>query len=210
MLFSERRYLINGWNGKEYYLTAKQLWERVMKDSMSNYNWIASATELTKVCLNDDFPKEYAEMIKTAILNCFAELELKKEVPSRGESTDSEWVHYCYNSLTSDNRRIIEAKQKYLRAVIESVRKYYFELPIYHGPAYEKVCEEWVNSQFDDWKDQKDINFDILVKELKEDFGETIKKADEEGTFEEDMKKHQERMKSFLGEYKLTEKDFYL
>lgn len=210
MAFFEKRYLINGWKGKEYYLTAKQLLERVMKDCESNYNWIASATELVKVCLDDDFPKEYAEMIKTAILNCFADLETKKEVPSRGESTDSEWVHYCYNSLSNSNRRIIEAKHKYLRAVIEAVVKYHFELPIYHGPTYEKICEEWKISQFESWKDQKDVNFDVLIKMLNEDFGEVIKKADEEGVFEEDKKKHQERMKSFLGMYNLTEKDFYL
>ena len=66
--------------------------------------------------------------------------------------------------------------------------KYHFELPIYNGPTYEKICEEWKISQFESWKDQKDVNFDVLIKMLNEDFGEVIKKADEEGVFEEDKK----------------------
>ena len=45
-----KKYHINGWRGKEYSLTAKELYERVMEDCKSNYNWIASATELVRVC----------------------------------------------------------------------------------------------------------------------------------------------------------------
>lgn len=39
----EKKYNITGWKGKKYSLTAKQLYERVLEDSKSDYNWIASA-----------------------------------------------------------------------------------------------------------------------------------------------------------------------
>ena len=88
----EKKYNITGWKGKKYSLTAKQLYERVLEDSKSDYNWIASATELVRVCNDSCFPEKYAIAIKIIILNSFANLELQKECYSNVESTDAETV----------------------------------------------------------------------------------------------------------------------
>ena len=85
MSFFEKKYKVTDWDGDTHSLTAKQLYERVLDDSKSDYNWIASATELVRVCNNPCFPEMYAVGIKMIILNCFANLELQKEYPSRRE-----------------------------------------------------------------------------------------------------------------------------
>ena len=46
MSFFEKKYNVTGWRGDKHSLTAKQLYDRVLEDSKSDYNWIASATEL--------------------------------------------------------------------------------------------------------------------------------------------------------------------
>lgn len=44
MSFFEKKYEVTGWHGDTQSLTAKKLYERVLEDSKSDYNWIASAT----------------------------------------------------------------------------------------------------------------------------------------------------------------------
>lgn len=46
MSFFEKKYKVTGWHGDTQSLTAKKLYERVLEDSKSDYNWVASATEL--------------------------------------------------------------------------------------------------------------------------------------------------------------------
>ena len=79
MSFFKKKYKVKGWNGDTHSLTAKALYERVLEDSKSDYNWIASATELVRVCNDPCFPEMYSVGIKLIILNCFANLETKKE-----------------------------------------------------------------------------------------------------------------------------------
>lgn len=181
---TEKQFSVKGWNGTKYQLTAKQLYERVLADSQSDYNWIASATELVRVCNDPDFPIEYAKKIKLLILNCFANLELKKEYESHGKSTDSEAVYFCYNSLDSTNKEVSTVKEKYLTAIIKSVIKYDTDsvrLPIYSGPKYHELCEKWQKEKFHEYASQKSIDFKQLRKDLYKDFGCTIKKASDEG-----------------------------
>jgi len=64
-----KTFRIKSWSGKIHRMTAQQLYERILKDSKSNYNWIASATELVRVCRHPDFPGKYAQEIKLAYLN---------------------------------------------------------------------------------------------------------------------------------------------
>ena len=85
MSLSEKKYKITGWHGETQLLTAKNLYERILEDSKTDYNWLASATELVKICNEPDFPEMYATNIKIIILNCFANLELQQE--------------RCYNQL---------------------------------------------------------------------------------------------------------------
>ena len=145
MSFFKKEYDVTGWRETKHSLTAKQLYERVLKDSQSDYNWIASATELVRVCNEPSFPEIYANAIKIIILNCFANLELQKDYPSSGEATDKAAVYSCYHSLPSEDETVIKVKHKYLTAIITSITKYSrsgVRLPSHPGPTYNKICEE--------------------------------------------------------------------
>ena len=171
-----------------------------MKDSSkSDYNWIASATELVRVCNEPNFPQEYAKGIKIAILNCFSHLAKMEEYPSNEEPTDNDAVYSCYNSLSSSDEDSAVAKQKYLIAIIESITKYYhFEFPSHTGPIYKKTCKEWEKSKFDEWSSKEAIDFKQLIKDLEIDFDKTIKAAEEEGIFKKEDDEYWEKEREFM------------
>ena len=50
MTFFEEKYMVTGRHGDVHSLTAKQLYERVLKDAKTDYNWIASESELVRIC----------------------------------------------------------------------------------------------------------------------------------------------------------------
>lgn len=188
-------YLVKGWNGSRHLMTAKRLYKRVIEDSKYDFNWIASATELVRVCMNSKFPEKYAIGIKTAILNCFANLETKGRWRGYTEPTDDDAVYYCYNSLSSMEEEVLNAKQKYLAAIIHCssrVPHYNFSFHL-DGETYLKLREEWRKKKLDELAPKKDINFKELIKELEADFSKTVKIAEDGGTFKEDDDKwHQE------------------
>lgn len=198
MSFFEKKYNITGW---KYSLTAKQLYERVLEDSKSDYNWIASATELVRVCNDPCFPEIYAVGIKIIILNCFANLELQKEYPSEGELTDAEAVYSCYNSLPTTDETAKKVKENYLTAVITGITKYTqseVRLPIHVGPTYTKKVEEWKKKKFDEYVSSVTIlNFDQLREDLYTDFDKMVETAEEEGAFEKDDKEYREKLRKF-------------
>ena len=201
MSFFEKKYNITGWKGGKYSLTAKQLYERVLEDSKSDYNWIASATELVRVCNDPCFPEIYAVGIKIIILNCFANLELQKEYPSKGELTDAEAVYSCYNSLPTTDETVKKVKEKYLTAVITGITRYTqseVRLPIHVGPTYTKKVEEWKKKKFDEYVSAVTIlNFDQLREDLYTDFDKMVETAEEEGAFEKDDKEYREKLRKF-------------
>lgn len=80
MSFFEKKYNVKGWYGDTYLLTAKALYKRVLEDSKSDYNWIASATELVRVCNDPEFPEVYAVGIKLIILNWFCKSGIAKRI----------------------------------------------------------------------------------------------------------------------------------
>ena len=65
-------YKINKLNGSTRYMTAKQIYKRILKDSYSENEWIASVPEIIRICEEAGFPKDYAEKIKIRILKYFA------------------------------------------------------------------------------------------------------------------------------------------
>jgi len=200
MSLFEKKYSVTGWRGDKHSLTAKQLYERVLADSQSDYNWIASATELVRVCNDPYFPEMYGNAIKIIILNCFANLELQKEYPSRGESTDKEAVYSCYHSLPSTDETVVKVKQKYLTAIIEGITKYTqceVRLPLHPGPTYRNICEEWKKAKFDEYVSKSQIDFDELRETLYADFEKTIKSAEDEGAFKEDDEEYREQLRKF-------------
>jgi len=199
MSLLEERYTIFGWHNEKYFMTAKQLWEQVQEDSKSDYNWIASATELVRACTQPSFPQEYAQAIKIAILNCFARLETKRELGGHSEDTDGEAVSFCYRSLSGVSEEADTARQNYLKAIIEGVTKYHFRLLEFnhYGPTYSKIRDEWKNTMLEKYGSEVHFNFDQLRQELHDDFDKVMKKAEEEGAFEEDDRAKQEADKNF-------------
>lgn len=201
MSFFEKEYNVIGWRGDIYSLTAKQLYDRVLEDSKSDYNWIASATELVRVCNDPCFPEIYAVGIKIIILNRFANLELQKEYPSRREPTEEEAVYSCYNSLPATDETAKKVKKKYLTAVITGIIKYTqseVRLPIYIGTIYKQKVEEWKKKKIDEYVSAVTIlNFDQLRENLYADFDKMVKTAEEEGAFEKDYKEYREELRKF-------------
>lgn len=191
MSLSEKKYKITGWHGETQVLTAKNLYERILEDSKTDYNWLASATELVKVCNEPDFTKMHATNIKIIILNCFANLELQQERCYNRRLTDNEAVYSCYNSLPETDAAVIKAKEKYLAAIIEGITRYSGDeerFPIYFGPAYKETCEDWKKAKLNEYASEAKIDFNQLREKLNTDFEKTIKEAEEKGIFDEDDK----------------------
>lgn len=201
--FFGQRYLVHGWRGKDQVLTAKELYERVMEDSKFDYNWIAPASELVRICKKTSFPTDYATDIKIAILNCFANIEHRANSGSDryiDNPADKEAVQYCYNSLYGiDNERAINARQYYLSEMIitASYVSCTFDSLYHPGSTYRNLCENWRKSKFDEYISKEEIEFKKLVETLHNDFANVIKKAQANGDFEEDEKKDKESWKMF-------------
>lgn len=176
-------------------LSAKEIYERVMEDSKSDYNWIAPARKLVRICKKTSFPTDYAIDIKIAILNCFANIEHRANCGGdkyRDNPEDLEAVHYCYNSLYElDKEEAINARKYYLSEMIKSasyVRSSFDSL--YHsGPTYRDISEQWRNSKFEEYISQKEIDFVKLLKTLHNDFVDTIKKQRKMGILKRMIKK---------------------
>lgn len=201
-------FCIRDWNNKKRYFTAKGLYKRIMKDSKSDYNWIASATELVQVCERADFPRCYALEIELAILNCFANIETKRHIYSSQDRNDQASVDYCYRAISTTNNskdpRIVAVKQKYLNAIIAGVLKYKTTAGdslrgvIGYGPAYSKICEAWQKECFEEYKDVYLSSTSELRLALSKSLEETIKAAEENGIFE---KEKNDRLDRFLTLY---------
>ena len=196
MSFFGRVYFFKDWYGARHFWTAKKLYKRVMKDSdESNYNWITSATQLVKVFKNPDFPEDYAKEMKLAILKCFTYFENNGRWRGYTEPTDDDAVHYCYNTLTSTEEEVVNAKREYFKAMIRrsSLIPHYQHSFYINGATYLKLQEEWRKKKLEEFVSDKEINFEQLMKELKADFNQTIKMAEDAGAFKEDDEKwHQE------------------
>lgn len=202
MSLLQKKYRVVGWYGTVHNLTAKQLCERIKKDSQSDYNWIASASELVRICKLPSFPAECSLVIKVAILNCFASIENRA---NRGgdryytRAEDANAVEYCYNSLYGiDSEEAISARKNFLTEMITSASDIRILDPHYHpGPTFKKLREDWIKSTFEEYIPKKNINFKKLVETSNESFLELIKKAESDGAFKEDEEKLRELERNF-------------
>lgn len=203
MSLFETKYIVTGHYGETYRMTAKQLCKRVIEDSKSDYNWIAPARELVKVCKKIGFPEEYALTIKIAILNCFANIEHRANCGGdryRDHPADKEAVQYCYNSLYGiDTEEASLARKRYLTEMIDTAIHIRVFDPLYHpGPTFRKLREDWSSSKFEEYISKESIDFDKLVERLKSDFAEIVKAAEANGDFVEDEKEDRESWKVFF------------
>lgn len=205
MSFFEKKYEFLGWDENIYSMTARNLYERVVKDSQSDYNWIAPATELVRVCKESRFPEKYAQTIKLLILNCFANLELMKKENSIGLKTDQATVNFCYNSLPNTHEAVIMVKQKYLAAVITAITNLINNrgITIHQGVEYDKICSEWRKAKFYEYASIEEIDFNQFRKDLYADY---INMLAEKGILDEADKEYEkdEIDKLFLEDLSLS------
>ena len=197
------KHLVNGWHGEKYMLSDKQLYRRVMSDSKSDYNWIAPARELIKVCEKRKFSKEYAIKIKATILNCFANIEHGARI-NHGDKylndpRDDKAIEKCYNSLYGINdEKAVSARKYFLTEFIESSSQFPVLSTHYHiGDTYKSIRNDWVKKNVEKYITQEKINFSKLSTVLYDNFLETIITAEEQGMFIKDDEKEKEEWKSF-------------
>lgn len=181
---NEKTYVIERWNGGKCELIAQELYERVLRDSESDYNWIASAQELVRVVNEPDFPKMYKENIQIIILNCFANLEAKE---SHFDLEEQNAVYDCYYSLPNTNEEAKEVKLKYLTAIVSTILKEcnIFSWKFHTGKRYETICRKWKKVKVKECFSAKEINLETLKSELANNFLQTIEEAEKKGIFDE-------------------------
>ena len=189
----KRKYELKGWNGNKHFLTAKALYKRIMRDSRSDYNWIASATSIVKVISQETFPDKYKYPIEIAIVRCFTNLENRRAVNSREEATDIDAVSYCYNDLGHCIGEASEVRFRYLKAVIEKVARTHFSYQVfpYYGKTFHTIKEEWTRTMFTEYASIPDLDFSVLRQSLHDDFEMIMRQAEQEGKLEQD---HQDRV----------------
>lgn len=202
MSLVEKKYAVKGQHGDIYSLTAKQLYEQISNNSKLDYNLIASASELLKICKKPSFPAEYELAIKCAILNCFANIEHRANCGGDRYivmPADQEAVQECYNSLYGvKNEEAISARKRYLTEIFATASYIRIFDSHYHpGPKFSKLREKWIKSKVQEYISQEKIDFKHLVEISHKEFVEIVKKAEIYGAFDEDKKAEIESWKNF-------------
>ena len=203
MELSNRKFTVVDWYDNEHQMTAKELYDRIMKDSKSDYNWITSAEELVRVTGRYSFPREYAYGIRMAILNCYANFEARKSKARDVRilrELEERAINICYNYISGSDERSIEVRHKYLKGLISAVSELHFEYWQFDhfGPTYHRLCEEWKKNKFEENKDCTSIEIKEFKVLLNDDFEQFMRKAEADGEFAEDDKKESEAQKRFF------------
>ena len=120
-IYQQPKYFVTSWYNKTYLLTAEELLGRIERDSRSDYNWLASATELWRTINSTSttgvtFPREARERIAELIVQCFANI-FQKDGAGYKKPTDCDAVSDCYYVLPFGH----PVRDDYLKAIIKSV-----------------------------------------------------------------------------------------
>lgn len=203
MSFFEQKYTFVSHHGKTHCMTAKQLYERIVQDSKSDYNWIAPASELVRVCKCTGFPTEYALTIKVAILNCFANIESRANLGGDRYLTkpaDAEAVQECFNSMYGiDREDVVSARRYYLTEMLKYATYTRIFDSLYHpGKTFRKLREDFITNKVEENISKKKIDFKTLVNTSKNEFAEAVRIADSKGAFIEDEEKDKKKWTNFL------------
>ena len=195
-------YILEDWCGTPYIMSSSKIHKRVMDDSSkSNYNWIASATDLINVCNKKKFPEEKANDIKAAILNCYSSLMWSEDDYSKRKKTDLNAVYFAYNSLYGvEDEKVIKARTRFLKSFLSLVTRSSFLFIAHHGENFRNARKEWINHKFNNLFAQEQIEFASLFSLLKNDFRKKIEQLEESGLFDEEDKIEQERFIGYIDE----------
>ena len=185
-------------NGEERTMRAKDIYEIIIGQSKdSDYNWMAPAIELVKLCRNQDFPREYAVDIEMAILTCFANIEARV---NRGgdkyvDKVDNVLaVQYCYNDLgrlaqSTDNeelkKSIIAVRTRYLKEMISSAVNTTIRGDYIYCDAYGKLKEEIMGKYFVEYSVQDGFNIKDMYEEISDETDKIFRQAYKSGMFKQ-------------------------
>jgi len=172
-------YRINGLH-KKYFKTAKQLYKRVLNDSESKQEWIASYAELVKVCQKQKFPRKYAKEIMICILNASSNSDSNtKRIHSSTElSEDEKAKYFCYKQLAkSTDEKAITSRATFFASIIDNM--------IENGPRdirflilrdeiYNEICSEWKKTMMEMFYKDELVNIENIKSFLEIDFYNTI------------------------------------
>lgn len=198
----EKKYKVCGWKGKNFSMTAMKLRDRVLQDSKSNYNWIASATELVRICNLEQFPQDIAVEIKRAILNCFANIATDNYDEGYQEPTDDQAVRECFNTLDSNDKLNEQIKQKYVKQILNKIVFGSFEFPpaMLYGDGYRDFGKQWISNKMEELKELQTLTSSTFT-EISKQFSADLKAADKNGVFEKSKNyyaKNQEKFKDSI------------
>lgn len=165
---------------EKVFFTARELFEIVSKNSKSDYNWVASATELYNVCQMEGFDKKYAKSIMLLILNCYATLELKITDEANYEETAQETVNNIYNRFSFDDKEASFIKERYLRNVILAVTMYNGDeerIKLNYCHSFYELEENWKNEMYFYYCEESDLDFKIVRRSLRLKYEDFMKEA---------------------------------
>ena len=183
--------------GQEHTMRAATIHKRIMEQSQeSDFEWIAPAIELVKICKDERFPRKYAVDIEMAILNCFANIEARV---NRGgdkrvtKANDALAVQYCYDEL---GRLMSSTNNKDLKKSLNSVRTRYLLEKIssavntttrgqyFKCKAFRDLKEEVIAKSFAKYSMlQGKFNILDMYEEISDDTEEIFNQANKNGMF---------------------------
>lgn len=119
--------MVKGQHDDIYSLTAKQLYEQISNNSKLDYNLIASASKLLKICKKPSFPAEYELAIKCTILNCFAIIEHRASCGGDRYivmPADQEAVQEYISQEKIDFKHLVEVSHKEFVEIVKKAEIY--------------------------------------------------------------------------------------
>lgn len=188
------KFPVKTWDGKIVRMTALELRDRIRVDSKRDYGWIASASDLVKVVGAKGFPEDFASEIKDLILNCFANLAVKKVYcESHQKKYDAEAVWRCY--IDSKDAAL---KERFVKETIRAAILLEYGddgLPFHSGPKHKEFEEKFMIEMADDLKRlELYANYELCLeiylewsKELQGKYHEEHEKAHKEGWFKDEF-----------------------
>lgn len=168
----EEKYIISGYSTR-HMLTAEELYNRILQDSESDYNWFVPAKEILRVCKRATFPDKYAIAIKVAILNRFSSIANRANANKKDyclDFSDRLALDYCYNSLYGSTcENAISARKKFLTEMILLASNMSSS-----NSDFIRLREEWRSNILKEYISTEYIDCLNIIGRLRANFIETI------------------------------------
>lgn len=166
--------------GNEHVMSDKAIRDKIVEQSKkSNYNWLAPADELIKVCNNPKFDRAYAKDIEMAIVNCYANF-LRGDCPC-----SIVYAYDAYNLLydTTENmidKRVLEVRKKFLKAFIR--RNIFWNKHFWNiDETFWKAKNKWIDDTTEALLKVRHVKFDSLKDDLVSSFEKYIDEEIDKG-----------------------------